>query len=71
MGNTPHDGTEPQPRAALDARLSETCDAAEPVPAQLPSGERHSASSAAPATPRPGLVQARRRGAGSTLPAST
>jgi hypothetical protein len=71
MGNTPHDRTEPQPRAALDARLSETCDAAESVPAQPANGERQSASSATPATPRPGLVQVRRRGAGSTLPAST
>jgi hypothetical protein len=71
MGNTPRDGTEPQPRAPLYARLSETYDAAESVPTQLANGERHSASSATPATPRPGLVQVRRRGAGSTLPAST
>jgi hypothetical protein len=41
MGNTLHDSTEPQPRAALYARLSETYDAAESVPTQLANGERH------------------------------
>jgi hypothetical protein len=55
----------------LYARLSETYDAAESVPAQPANGERHSASSAAPATPRPGPVRVRRRPAGTTLPAST
>jgi len=41
MTATPHDSREPQLRAALYARLSETYDAAESVPTQLANGERH------------------------------
>src|SRR5450756_1208310 len=43
MSDTVHDSTEPQPRAVLYARLSETYDAAESVPTQLANGDRHAA----------------------------
>jgi DNA invertase Pin-like site-specific DNA recombinase len=41
MAATQQDRTEPQLRAALYARLSETYDAAESVPTQLANGEQH------------------------------
>ena len=41
MSDTQQQSTEPQPRAVLYARLSETYDAAESVPTQLANGERH------------------------------
>jgi DNA invertase Pin-like site-specific DNA recombinase len=41
MAGTQKQSTEPQARAALYARLSETYDAAESVPTQLANGERH------------------------------
>jgi DNA invertase Pin-like site-specific DNA recombinase len=41
MDVTPQDDAEPQLRAAVYARLSETYDAAESVPTQLASAERH------------------------------
>jgi site-specific DNA recombinase len=43
MKDALHASTQPQHRAALYARLSETYDAAESVPTQLANGERHAA----------------------------
>jgi hypothetical protein len=40
MSDALHDSTQPQPRAALYARLNETYDAAESLPTQLSNGER-------------------------------